>query len=180
MLSLGLIFTALFTWVKEQCSKNRRDSEKGKEYEPIQECDWLFGLRKNKPNVNQYVNFYIENVSTDIQKKTWDHCFLYVSNIQDQEMRMTSEQLIQILKWGLILEFLLQEISMSHNYVLASHRYKETSVIILNMTEPITSKNNEYSRRNYCTFPWSIWYSQRQDIGLNKPKSLAMSLLLEY
>lgn len=66
---------------------------------------------------------------------------------------MTSEQLIQILKWGLILEFLLQEISMSHNYVLASHRYKETSVIILNMTEPITSKNNEYSRRNYCTFP---------------------------
>lgn len=65
---------------------------------------------------------------------------------------MTSEQRIQILKWGLILEFLLQEISTSHNSVLASRRYKETSVITLDMTKPVTSKNNEYSRRNYCTF----------------------------
>lgn len=55
--------------------------------------NYCFGLRNNK----SYVNFYVE-YSTDIQKKNWNHSCLYCFSIQEEEMRMPSEQPIQIWK----------------------------------------------------------------------------------
>lgn len=53
--------------------------------------NYCFGLRNNK----SYVNFYVE-YSTDIQKKNWNHSCLYCFSIREEEMRMPSEQPIQI------------------------------------------------------------------------------------
>lgn len=52
--------------------------------------NYCFGLRNNS-----YVNFYVE-YSTDIQKKNWNHSCLYCFSVQEEEMRMPSEQPIQI------------------------------------------------------------------------------------